>query len=947
MTPVPRHRLLLPLLLLAGPLAGQLAPPATGGLVAQDQELRRLGHNQRLLLIAAHPDDEDTELLTVLVRGFGAEAAYLSLNRGEGGQNLIGQELGEELGLLRTEELLAARRLDGARQFFTRAYDFGYSRNLEDTWAHWPRDSVLKDVVRIVRRFRPQVVVSVFSGTPRDGHGQHQAAGWAAQEAFLVAGDPARFPELEREEGLAPWAPLKLYRSTRFDSAATTLTLDGGALDPAVGQSFHQIAMRGRSLHRSQDMGQLQAAGPSTVRLALLTDRTGGGSGLFGGVDTTLAAVPFVAALRAEPRRKVAAALALYVAQVDSARLHLAPREGDALRALLDRAAATLEAARRAALDGAPGGRGREVQADVRLDGDPFEGEVGRLARARRIAAGVVVDATTTQLRVAPGESLAVTATLWNTGPAPAPAGFCLGGTRSSWNLFPDSAPRLPLNLSSRRGSCAVVDAAGRLSAEPRDAGMLAPGRLLTARLEGTLPAAEDYTTPYFLRAPRQGDLYTWDPDQRLAWGDPFGEPRWWITPFAPGQAGEREPREIAWRANDQATGEVRRPITVVPVVDVRLTPETEVWPIGAGHGREFVVTLTHGARDTTEGKVTLVVPAGFTQPAPQLFRLTRPGEVRRFTFRVTATAALTTGSYRVDALAIDRRGRVFDVGLRTVEHPHIHARTWSRHASAVVRAAPLALPRLRAVAYLRGAADRVPEALQQVGLPVTVITGADLAAATPAQWPVIVIGPRAFETDTALPAQNDRLLAYARAGGTVIVQYQQYGYFLGGYAPYPMTVGSRAPGTTASTATRDTVRPISTALLGGHDRVTDEAAPVRLLEPAALAFRAPNRLGPGDWEGWVQERGLYFARSWDRAWSPLLELHDPGEPPLQGGLLVARVGRGTYVYTGLSFFRQLPAAVPGAFRLFANLLALGESRATTGPAPRPRADSLPAVERE
>ena len=227
-------------------------------------------------------------------------------------------------------------------------------------------------------------------------------------------------------------------------------------------------------------------------------------------------------------------ALALYVAQVDSARLHLAPREGDALRALLDRAAATLEAARRAALDGAPGGRGREVQADVRLDGDPFEGEVGRLARARRIAAGVVVDATTTQLRVAPGESLAVTATLWNTGPAPAPAGFCLGGTRSSWNLFPDSAPRLPLNLSSRRGSCAVVDAAGRLSAEPRDAGMLAPGRLLTARLEGTLPAAEDYTTPYFLRAPRQGDLYTWVPDQRLAWGEPFGEPRWWITPIAP-----------------------------------------------------------------------------------------------------------------------------------------------------------------------------------------------------------------------------------------------------------------------------------------------------------------------------------------------------------------------------------------------------------------------------
>src|ERR671921_1231873 len=185
-------------------------------------------------MIGAHPDDEDTELLTVLVRGMGTEAAYLSLNRGEGGQNLIGSELGEALGLLRTEELLAARRLDGARQYFTRAYDFGYSKSLAETWQHWPRDTVLKDVVRIVRRFRPQIVVSVFSGTPRDGHGQHQAAGWAAREAFRAAGDSTRFPELRSQEGLAPWTPLKLYRSTRFDSAATTLTLAGGVLDPSL-----------------------------------------------------------------------------------------------------------------------------------------------------------------------------------------------------------------------------------------------------------------------------------------------------------------------------------------------------------------------------------------------------------------------------------------------------------------------------------------------------------------------------------------------------------------------------------------------------------------------------------------------------------------------------------------------------------------------------------------
>jgi LmbE family N-acetylglucosaminyl deacetylase len=270
----------------------QLEPPSAGGTVALDQELRMLGHYKRVLMIGAHPDDEDTELLTILVRGMGAEAAYLSLNRGEGGQNLIGPELGEALGLLRTEELLAARRLDGARQYFTRAYDFGFSKTLDETWQHWPREEILKDVVRIVRKFRPQIIVSIFSGTPRDGHGQHQAAGWAAREAFHVAGDSLRFPELAAE-GLVPWTPLKFYRSTRFDTGATTLTIEGGVLDRAVGKSFHQIAMAGRSLHRSQDMGQLQQLGPSKVRLSLVEDRTGSGNGgLFAGIDTSLAAMP-------------------------------------------------------------------------------------------------------------------------------------------------------------------------------------------------------------------------------------------------------------------------------------------------------------------------------------------------------------------------------------------------------------------------------------------------------------------------------------------------------------------------------------------------------------------------------------------------------------------------------------------------------------------------------
>src|SRR6478735_2934215 len=312
----------LPLCRLEGQQGGPLQPPTTGGFQALAQELRMLGHQKRVLMIAAHPDDEDSELLVLLTRREGAETGYLSLTRGEGGQNLIGNELGEALGILRTEELMAARNIDGAQQFFTRSYDFGFSKTLDDTWAHWPKDSVLKDVVRIVRRFRPQVMVAVFSGTPRDGHGQHQASGWAAQEAFRIAGDPTRFPELKTEEGLEPFTPTKLYVEAWFNPSAATLTLDGGEVEKLSGKTYHQLAMMGRSLHRSQDMGRLQEFGPNLSRLTFKESRTsnadvGAGWGAFwSGVDTVLkvpaehfAALAEARAAAGKDRAAVAAAL--------------------------------------------------------------------------------------------------------------------------------------------------------------------------------------------------------------------------------------------------------------------------------------------------------------------------------------------------------------------------------------------------------------------------------------------------------------------------------------------------------------------------------------------------------------------------------------------------------------------------------------------------------------
>ncbi|MFL5472131.1 MAG: PIG-L family deacetylase [Gemmatimonadales bacterium] len=885
------------------PLAAQLEPPSSGGVVALDQELRMLGHYKRVLMIGAHPDDEDTELLTVLVRGTGAEAAYLSLNRGEGGQNLIGPELGEALGLLRTEELLAARRLDGARQYFTRAYDFGFSKTMDETWQHWPRDTILKDVVRIVRRFRPQIIVSIFSGTPRDGHGQHQAAGWSAQEAFRIAGDSSRFPELFAEEGLLPWTVLKLYRSARFDTTATTLTLNGGTLDPAVGKSYHQIAMAGRSLHRSQDMGQLQRMGPSTVRLALVEDRTGsGGVALFGGIDTTLSAMPLGERRRASSADLVRSSPAVpellrYSARIDS--LLLARGNPTLQRGLLARAASDLDHAVAVPPQASPGSRGVYYTRGIEL-----EDQLGHLNAAAWHLGGTVFDVVVDDDRVIPGQQLHWTLSTWNTSARPRLADM-------------RAAQCIPL------GECRSPD-------RPPASETILPGQVGTISLE--YPVLEQpLSTPYFLMQPRAGDIYRWPEAQTgelagsLPYGEPFESPTFLGTVEA--NAGEGDSlgavrtQEAVFQFNDQARGEVRRPLFVVPRVDVKLEPATELWPLSSQAPHRFTVTLTHGARDSTSGTVSLQVPPGWPAVPPQRFSFSTEDERETFDFDVKPPPKINSGRVAIKAVARDAGGTVYDVGLYTVDYPHIRPRAYTRHASATLQLASLVLPRLTRVGYVRGAADRVPEALTDVGIPITLLSPQILERGILDRFDAIVIGPRAYETDSALVENNRRLLNYARRGGLVIVQYQQLRFFNGGFAPFPIKVGGPPlppPGSADKTsASPRSSQPVS------HDRVTDERAPVRLLVPDHPLFRKPNRLSSPDWQGWIQERGLYFARSWDRHYRPVLETHDPGEAPLSGGLLIATVGKGTYVYTGLSFFRQLPAGVPGAFRLFANLLAL------------------------
>lgn len=760
-----------------------------------------------------------------MARGVGADAAYLSLTRGDGGQNLIGRELGVGLGLLRSRELEAARSIDGARQYVTRAYDFGYTRSLDETLERWPYDSILKDAVRVVRRFRPHVVVSVFSGTSRDGHGQHQMAGRIAHEVYDAAADPDRFPELDHEEGLPPWRSLKLYRSTRFRPEPTSQPVPTGGLDPREGRTFHQIAMASRSMHASQDMGRIQDAGPDSTSVGLVQDRTGKGG------DALLAGVP--------------RAHGWLVAVADSLRRVLGP-------ARLPAAVAPLNAA---------------LERWRREGGDRHRDSL--LARAILTAAGVVIDVRTDAEHATPGAPLEVSVQLYNAGPH---------------TVHVDT---VRLRLPS--GWLPVVDATPMV---------LRPGEEALRTLAISVPADAAPDQPYFLRAPLRGDVYDWDrvdPATRGLLFAPPGIVGEAVIRVAGGPAlGVR--REATYRYGDQAVGEIRRPVTVVPPLSLRLEPETLVWSTAGPAEHEMSVTVTNLADARVEGRVTLLIE-GWQDTSSAPFHLEREGDSRRMTMRIRRPPQTAEGSYAVRAVAETDRGS-FDRTVERIEYPHVRPTQWLRAARGRIRLADLILPELSMVGYVRGASDRVPEALQEIGLPVTLLHEADLAYGDLGVYDVIVIGPRAYETDSTLMRHNDRLLAYVRGGGHLVVQYQQYQFNRGSYSPYALTIA----------------RP--------NARVTDEQAPVRVLEPEHEVFRTPNPIDPEDWNGWVQERGLYFAGEWDERYQPLLEMADPGEPPQRGALVVARHGGGTYVYTGLSFFRALPAGVPGAFRLFLNLLA-------------------------
>ncbi|UJR83969.1 PIG-L family deacetylase [Sandaracinus amylolyticus] len=824
-------------------LAGVLSTPDAAQL--QD-ELARLSTGVRVMYVAAHPDDEHTELLAYLAGARHAQVAYLSLTRGSGGQNRIGAEQGAALGILRTQELLAARRIDGAQQLFTRALDFGYTKSAEEALATWGEDAILEDVVQAIRTFRPHVIITRF---PERGetHGHHLASARLARRAFSLAADPSAYPQ--QVARLGTWSATRLVHDVpRFMGATVPdgpyVTLDVGAFDPWRGRSYGEIAATSRSQHRSQGFGTMGRRGPSVIRLVHL-EGTQAQHDVLEGIASTWQTLEGAAPLG----RQVASALDAF----DPAHP--------------ERSVAPLLRVR----------RGLEALA-ASPDRDASIAWIDALVPA---LAGLFVDVRAERAIVHPSETLPLSVELL-------------------------ARTTLPVRLESIALDAEVEGGTRRaLPTAPTAPVVLEPGTAATPSLEVTVPADAAPSVMHWLRTDPEPGREHAEGDARIApWTDPAIAATLTFTIDGERIAVRRGVRNV--RA-DPVLGERVRELEVHPAL--LLTPERPVALASPGASTTLRFTA-RGAPGRYE--VQLDAPAGWTfSPATTTLELDASG---RGELRVEARAASDAqpGEVRPRWRA---PGGEFAPALEvsTLDYPHVPERSVLLRTR--TRVLPVALRSLAGqrwrVGYVDGTGDGVAAALGEAGMEVVPLDAASLAGDL-SRFDAIVIGVRAFNAVPELDAQHAALMSYVERGGTLVVQYQtenrleQVRAQLG---PAPLTLG--------------------------RGRVTDETATVELLAADHPALTTPHRIGATDFEGWVQERGLYFAERWDASYAPLVRMRDPGEEPQDGALLVTSHGQGHFVYTGLSFFRQLPAGVPGAYRLFENLIALG----------RPAADAHAALD--
>jgi LmbE family N-acetylglucosaminyl deacetylase len=819
--------LILPLLLLV-PARAQ-AP--FSGTPAIEQALQKLNVLGSVLLIAAHPDDENTALLAYYARGRHLRAGYLSLTRGEGGQNLIGPEQGDLLGLIRTHELLEARRIDGAEQFFTRAVDFGFSKTADETLAKWGHERILSDVVWVIRRFRPDVIILRFSGTPRDGHGQHQVSAILGKEAFFAAADAGRFPE--QLQFVQPWKARRLLFNTfsftreqqkEAEAMPGRIEVDTGAYNPVLGASYNQIAGLSRSMHRSQGMGAPQRPGPSRNYLVPVAGEAPSRDA-FDGIDTTWGRVPG----GAEAGRILAEAARTFQPDHPERSIPLLLQARPLVAALED-----------------PWARAKLAELDESI----------------ALCAGLWLDAQADRYDAVPGSTVEVKYTALN---------------RAAF----------PLTLES-----VTLEGMGGTSTVDAHAAELKDNQPVSDSIQRAVPVDQPYSQPFWLRRPKTGDTYTLD-DQKLV-GLPDDPPLLTLRfRLAAGGAVFELARPVRYRYIDRVEGEVTRALTVVPPVALNLPQNMVLFPNGAPRtvGIEVRADVPKAAGDVRLG----LDPGWIAQPPSRAFEQAKAGEQQALTFEIQPARGPDPPAH-VRAVALVG-GRTIADGMQVIWHPPLPPLTVFPPAVVKLVRADVRVT-ARKIGYVMGAGDGMPDAIRQLGCEVTLLAASDLEQRDLSEFDAIVTGVRAYNVRADLRTNLPRLLDYVRGGGVLIDQYNVTDSNLVPIGPYPFKVS--------------------------HARVSVEEAPVTFPNPRHPLLQGPNEITAKDFDNWIQERGLYFASEWDGHYQTVLESHDPGEQPQAGGMLYTRYGKGVYIFSAYSWFRELPAGVPGAFRIFANLLSAG-----------------------
>jgi len=855
--------------------------------------LRQLHTTARLMHTVAHPDDEDGGMLTLEARGHGVTALQLTLNRGEGGQNIVGSDLGDELGIVRTLELLSADRYYGVEQRFTRVADFGFSKTPEETFEKWGgHDIALADMVRVIRSFRPDVICTRFQGSGRDGHGNHQASGILTREAFRAAADPHRFPEQIRE-GLQPWQAKKLYMDNVRGTEDWNVELETSQVDPLLGESYVQFAFKGLQHQLSQGAGTWHLTEGRRTSYYKLIDSVLPNvpvsntheKDFFDGIDTSLPAL--------------------------TDRLGADRSKAPWLRSELDSIAKIVEQAS-TAVDKSP-----ESAATPLLDG---------LARTRALIPKVESSPLSA---VEKADLLAELRTKEKQ--FQRAANFALGLELSAGPGTPDGRPMAEEFPTSSNGSVlgAVITAGkpflllAKFSNPTTESlalkefaldlptgwkyelfmdkvpNSLPPGEGCSIMFRVTPPADADITKAYFHRNdPETDSIYTIDEPQYLTL--PLPPPPVYVRVTYEYNQHEGVVRVPARTPlHDQHNEAWSMPLAVVPPFSIHTVPATQVIAAQANPTASLDAQV-RSTSDHSTGEVRADAPAGWNvQPRSEAVDFAKQGE-HSSNFKVLPDGA-REGRYNVAAL-VQANGREFKQGYHLVTRPDIGGFFYYEPAVQRTSIVDVKIPPGLKIGYIMGAGDDLPTVLRQIGLDVTLLTPEDVASGNLQRFGTIVLGIRTYDVRDDVKKNNQRLLDYVRDGGTLLVQYntQPADFNAGHYTPYSANLS--------------------------RNRVSVEQAPVTVLQPENEVFHYPNQITQADFAGWVQERGLYFMDHWDPKFIPLLASNDPGEQPQKGGLLVAQYGNGYYIYTGYAFFRQLPTGVPGAIRLYVNLLSVGHA---------------------